>query len=208
MATRLKGKRITLKTLLADATQSWQSLVVNWYGGETKTLECLSFTCLWYHAGLVPVTLRVVLVKTPNGKNEAEVFFSTDIGLEPVKIINYFILRWNLEVTFFETRAHLGVETQRQWSDKAIQRTTPLLMGLYSLITLIAVEMNKVRSLVVAETTSWYDKKGELTFIDIIAVVRRSIWSKRFSKSASHDDLVKIIDQDVALILDQLAIAA
>lgn len=204
----IKGKRITLKTLLTDTTQSWQSLVVNWYGGETKTLECLSFTCLWYHAGLAPVTLRIVLVKTPSGKNEAEVFFSTDIGLEPVKIINYFILRWNIEVTFFETRAHLGVETQRQWSDKAIQRTTPLLMGLYSLITLIAVEMNKVRSLVVAETTSWYDKKGELTFIDIIAVVRRSIWSKRFSKSVNPDDLVKIIGQDVALILDQLAMAA
>lgn len=204
----IKGERITLKTLLADSTQSWQSLVVNWYGGETKVLECLSFTCLWYHAGHTPVTLRIVLVKTPNGKNEAEVFFSTNISLEPVKIINYFILRWNLEVTFFETRAHLGVETQRQWSDKAIQRTTPLLMGLYSLITLIGVEMNKARSLVVAETTSWYDKKGELTFIDILAVVRRSIWSKRFSKSANHHDLVKIIDQDMVLILDQLAIAA
>lgn len=204
----IKGERITLKMLLADPTQSWQSLVVNWYGGETKVLECLSFTCLWYHAGLVPVTLRIVLVKTPNGKNEAEVFFSTDISLAPFKIINYFILRWNLEVTFFETRAHLGVETQRQWSDKAIQRTTPLLMGLYSIITLIGVEMNKARSLVVAETTSWYDKKGELTFIDILAVVRRSIWSKRFSKSANHHDLVKIIDQDMTFILDQLAIAA
>jgi DDE superfamily endonuclease len=204
----LKGKRITLRTLLTDSTQSWQSLIVSWYGGETKTLECLSFTCLWYHAGLAPITLRVVLVKTPNGKNEAEVFFSTNLGLEPLKIINYFILRWNLEVTFFETRAHLGVETQRQWSDKAIQRTTPLLMGLYSLITLIAIEMNKVRSLVVAETTSWYDKKGELTFIDIIAVVRRSIWAKRFSKSVNQDNLVKIIDQELALILDQLAMAA
>ena len=85
---------------------------------------------------------------------------------------------------------------------------TPLLMGLYSLITLIGVEMNKARSLVVAETTSWYDKKGELTFIDILAVVRRSIWSKRFSKSANHHDLVKIIDQDMNFILDQLAIAA
>ena len=204
----VKGKRITLKTLLTDATQPWQSLVVNWYGGEQKALECLSFTCLWYHAGQPPVTLRVVLVKTPGGKNEAEVFFSTDLALEPVKIINYFILRWNLEVTFAETRAHLGVETQRQWSDKAIQRSTPLLMGLYSLLTLIAIEINKIRTLVVTETTSWYDKKGELTFIDIISVVRRSIWSKRFSKSENHDDFVKIIDQDAKLILGQLALAA
>ena len=148
------------------------------------------------------------MVKTPGGKNEAEVFFSTDMTLEPVKIINYFILRWNLEVTFAETRAHLGVETQRQWSDKAIQRTTPLLMGLYSLLTLIAIEMNKIKTLVVTETTSWYDKKGELTFVDIISVVRRSIWLKRFSKSGNHDDLEKIIGQDAKFILGQLALAA
>ena len=204
----IKGKRITLKNLLTDLTQPWQSLVVNWYGGEKKTLECLSFTCLWYHAGQPPLTLCVVLVKTPGGKNEAEVFFSTDMTLEPVKIINYFILRWNLEVTFAETRAHLGVETQRQWSDKAIQRTTPLLMGLYSLLTLIAIEMNKIKTLVVTETTSWYDKKGELTFVDIISVVRRSIWLKRFSKSGNHDDLEKIIGQDAKFILGQLALAA
>lgn len=81
--------------------------------------------------------LRIVLVKTPNGKNIAETFFSTDMTNEPTQIINRFVLRWNIEVTFEESRAHLGVETQRQWSDKAIQRTTPLLMGLYSLLTLV-----------------------------------------------------------------------
>ena len=195
--------KILFGLLIKLLPESWPILVA-----VDETLECLHFTCLWYHAGVAPVTLRIVLVKTPGGKNEAEVFFSTDISLEPVKIINYFVLRWNLEVTFFETRAHLGVETQRQWSDKAIQRTTPLLMGLYSLITLIAIEMNKIKSLMVAETTSWYDKKGELTFVDIIAAVRRSIWSTRFSKSANHGDLAKSIDQDVEFILDQLALAA
>ena len=44
--------------------------------------------------------------------------------------------RWSLEVTFEEGRAHLGIETQRQWSDRAIERSTPLLFGLYSLVTL------------------------------------------------------------------------
>jgi len=81
----------------------------------------------------MPISLRIVLVKTPNGKNEAETFFSTDVNLEPTQIINYFVLRWNIEVTFEETRANLGVETQRQWSDNAIARTTPLLMGLSSI---------------------------------------------------------------------------
>ena len=204
----VKGKRIELKKLLEDPNQSWVSLDVNWYSGIQKTIECLSFTCLWYHAGEPPVTLRIVLVKTPGGKNSAETFFSTDVTLKPVQIINWFILRWNIEVTFAETRMHLGVETQRQWSDKAIHRTTPLLMALYSLLTLIALEMNKKKALVVAETTSWYDKKGELTFTDIILAVRRSLWSKRFSKSENDQDSLKIIDQNTKYILDQLVLAA
>ena len=204
----VKGKRIELRKLLEDPKQTWVSLNVNWYGGIQKTIECLSFTCLWYHAGEPPVTLRIVLVKTPDGKNSAETFFSTDITLELVQIINWFILRWNIEVTFAETRMHLGVETQRQWSDKAIHRTTPLLMALYSLLTLIALEMNKKKALVVAETTSWYDKKGELTFTDIILAVRRSLWSIRFSKSENGEDSLKIINQNTKYILDQLALAA
>ena len=205
----VKGKRINLKALLDDSTQVWQSLTVNWYGGEQKIIECLSFVCLWYHAGEPPLPVKIVLVKTPNGKNIAEAFFSTDITNEPTQIINRFILRWNIEVTFEETRAHLGVETQRQWSDKAIQRTTPLLMGLYSLLTLVAIKMNEVKKLVAHETTTWYDKNGELTFSDIAVVIRRSIWSKKyFSKSANNDDLLKFTEHEVNALIYQLAAAA
>jgi hypothetical protein len=39
-------------------------------------------------------------------------------------------------VTFEESRANLGIETQRQWSDLATRRATPLLFGLYSLVAL------------------------------------------------------------------------
>ena len=108
-----------------------------------------------------------------------------------------------------ETRAHLGVETQRQWSDKAIQRTTPLLMGLYSLLTLGAIKMNEEKKLVVHETTAWYDKNGELTFSDIVVITRRSIWSKKyFSKSANDDDLLQFTDKEVNTLIYQLAMAA
>lgn len=205
----VKGKRINLKTLLDDPLQAWQSLTVNWYGGEQKIVECLSFVCLWYHAGEPPLSLRIVLVKTPGGKNVAETFFSTDVSNLPVQIINWFVLRWNIEVTFEETRAHLGVETQRQWSDKAIQRTTPLLLGLYSLLTLIAIKMNAAKKLVVHETTAWYDKNGELTFSDIVVIIRRAIWSKKyFSKSANDDDLLQFTVQKVNTLIYQLAMVA
>ena len=126
-----------------------------------------------------------------------------------MKIINRFVLRWNIEVTFEETRTHLGVETQRQWSDKAIQRSTPLLMGLYSIVTLIAIKMHETKQKLIAETTSWYDKNGELTFADIFVSIRRSIWSARyFSKSENNGDFLKITEQDARLVLYQLALAA
>ncbi|HAT4482303.1 TPA: hypothetical protein I9282_003162, partial [Legionella pneumophila] len=205
----VKGKRIQLKELLHDPKQAWSTETVDWYSGETRQIEYLSFTCLWYHAGFAPVTLRIVLVKTPNGKNEAEAFFSTDINLTPVQIIRYFVLRWNIEVTFEETRAHLGIETQRQWSDKAIARTTPLLMGLFSFVTLTALKMHHIKPLASMEIASWYDKKGELTFSDIISVVKRSIWSNRyFSKSQDPLDFNKYSDETFNSLIYQLSLAA
>jgi hypothetical protein len=205
----IKGERIHLKELLLDQNQVWQTGIVNWYGGEKKTIEYLTFICLWYHAGIPPIPLRIVLVKTPNGKNEAETFFSTNVDLEPTRIINYFVLRWNIEVTFEETRAHLGVETQRQWSDKAIARTTPLLMGLYSFVTLVAFKINQIKGLASMETASWYDKKGELTFSDILALVRRDIWlQKTFSKSENKPDLRKYTDKTINTLIYQLSMAA
>jgi len=206
---RIKGKRIYLKDLLSDQTQPWQTGIVNWYGGEKKTIEYLTFICLWYHAGQMPISLRIVLVKTPNGKNEAETFFSTDVNLEPTQIINYFVLRWNIEVTFEETRANLGVETQRQWSDNAIARTMPLLMGLYSLITLVAIKMNQIKKLISMDVASWYDKNGELTFSDILALVRRDIWfQKNFSKSENKPDLRKCTDKAINALIYQLSMTA
>lgn len=205
----IKGKRIYLKELLIDQKQTWQTAIVNWYGGEKRTIEYLTFICLWYHAGQMPIPLRIVLVKTPNGKNEAETFFSTDIDLESAHIINYFVLRWNIEVTFEETRAHLGIETQRQWSDKAIARTTPLLMGLYSFITLVALKMHQTKALISMEVASWYDKKGELTFSDILALVRREIWfQKNFSKSENRPDLHKYANETINTLIYQLSMAA
>jgi hypothetical protein len=94
----IKGSRINLKERLTDIKQNWQTGSVNWYGGKQHIIEYITFTCLWYHAGLLPITLRIVLVKTPGGKNVAETFFSTDVNLVPTKIIEYFVLRWNIEI--------------------------------------------------------------------------------------------------------------
>ncbi len=141
-------------------------------------------------------------------KNEAEAFFSTDLQLAPEQIINWFVLRWNIEVTFEETRAHLGIETQRQWSDKAIARTTPSLMALFSLICLFAREILKDQTLPIL-STAWYNKKSEATFSDILALVRRSIWSENyFNDSTSDAEYMKIKRPQWDVLIDQLARSA
>lgn len=203
----IKGKRIQLRALLNDVTQPWQCAKVKWYGSELKILEYLVIDCLWYQAGKTPLPTRVVLIKTPDGEKEAEALFSTCKDNTATQIIEWFVLRWNLEVTFEETRAHLGIETQRQWSDLAIARSTPLLMSLYSLVTIIGMKMHNSKQLIQSEITSWYDKNNELCFSDVLITIRNTLWrEKHFSKSANNDDLYQLSEQEVNQLIYQLSL--
>jgi len=176
---RKVGKRLpTLKSLLDSPSADWQSLtIVGWYGGRTGELQVLSDTAVWYHTGLPAVPIRWVLVRDPNGKSEPQAFLSTDLKATPQQILLWDRQRWQLEVTFEQVRAHLGVETQRQWSDKAILRTTPALCGLFSLVTLLAHHLQTHQPFVLP-LSAWY-KKSLPTFVDALAAVRRSLWASR-----------------------------
>lgn len=205
---RIKGQRIDLKTMSKNPELAWQISEIKWYGGKTKTLHLLSAVCLWYQAGQVPIPLRYVLVVDPSGRHSPEVFFSTQVDMSMEEILEYYVLRWNIEVTFEETRAHLGMETQRQWSNKAIARTTPLLMGLYSLIVLWALKMKEAHKIIPLSTT-WYRKGNEVTFSDILTFIRQRIWRETyFSKSVKLWGSVKIAKQDFNLLIYQLSLAA
>jgi hypothetical protein len=164
-----------LKTLLSNPATPWHRITVaSWYGRkQDKALEITSDTALWYRPGTRPRPIRWVLVRDPEGKRAPQAFFSTDTAREPADIIALFVRRWQVEVTFAETRAHLGVETQRQWSDKAIGRTTPALLGLYSLISLWACDLLSTTSTPYA--AAWY-RKTNLTFTDAIGGVRLALW--------------------------------
>jgi hypothetical protein len=120
-----------------------------------------------------------------------QAFLATDLQAQPGDILAWFVSRWQVEVTFEEVRAHLGVETQRQWSDKAILRTTPILLGLFSIVTLWAHDLSKSRKLK-PRTAAWYPK-AVLTFSDAIAAVRREIWAHQISfMSRPHRDSIEI----------------
>jgi hypothetical protein len=164
-----------LKTLLSNPTTSWTKIIASaWYGhAQGKVLEITSDVALWYRPGTPVLPVRWVLVRDPDGKRDPQAFFSTDVTFEPADIIGLYVRRWQIEVTFAETRAHLGVETQRQWSDQAIARTTPVLLGLYSLVALWACDLLTISSIPYA--AAWY-RKTTLTFSDAIGAVRLKIW--------------------------------
>ena len=129
----LKGaRRPSLKTLLDLPQTTWASTAVAWYDGATRTVELTSQTAVWYRSGKPPVPIRWVLIRDPRGAFAPRALLCTDPAQDPTRILQWFVLRWQLEVTFREVRTHLGVETQRQWSDLAIARTTPVLLGLFS----------------------------------------------------------------------------
>jgi len=205
---REKGARVqALSDLAKDTTQPWQETSIDWYGGIKKKVRLLSGINLWYSTGEKPLPVRWVLVVEPE-TNKAEAFFSTGLELPPEQIVSWFVLRWNIEVTFEETRAHLGIETQRQWSKLAIARTTPCLMALFSLVCLFALEMLKTEALPIL-STAWYNKKSEATFSDILAFVRRSIWAQNyFNDSMREAEYMKIKPEQWESLLDQLVRAA
>jgi DDE superfamily endonuclease len=140
--TALKGKRQPkLAERLHDPNTVWQKHTLSWYGGTTREMEMATGTALWYQSPVPPVAIRWVLIRDPQDQYEPMALLCTDQQAEAVQIVEWFVLRWTVEVTFHEVRTHLGVETQRQWSDLAILRTTPALLGLFSLVTIFAHQL-------------------------------------------------------------------
>ena len=199
-----------LKAVLAHPNTVWSRVTVaEWYGGRSRELEVASDTAVWYYSGLPPAPIRWVLVRDPSGRSEPQAFLSTDLAATPERILGWFVSRWRMETTFQEVRTHLGVETQRQWSDLAILRTTPALLGLFSLITVWADELARAPTDAVRpRTAAWYDKR-EPTFSDAIAAVRRVLWRpESLSTSRPGIDTIEIPVAFLQRLTDTLCHAA
>jgi hypothetical protein len=186
-----KGARQpSLAARLVDPKIRWRTMKLAWYGGDEKEIEFATGVCLWYRRGFDPVLLRWVLVRCPQASFKPEAFFCSDTHVSARQIVTWFIARWNIEVTFEELRAHLGFETQRQWSDKAIERTTPCLFGIFSLVVLMA-NMLHSETLPVRQA-SWYPKQ-EAAFSDVLAAVRADLWHHlNYSTSSQDADMLLI----------------
>src|SRR5437764_225880 len=199
---RVKGRRQpTLAQRLADPTILWETLTVpRWYGAGARVIEVATGTAVWYHSGLPPVAIRWVLIRDPEETFAPQALLCTVLSTSALQIVSWFVLRWQLEVTYHEVRAHLGVETQRQWSDLAILRTTPALLGLFSFVTLLAHDL-AASGAVPIQRAAWYPKTLP-TFSDAIALVRRHLWAHMcFCMSPRDPDIPKV----PRVLVDRLA---
>jgi hypothetical protein len=204
----LKGQRQRrLQAWAERADTPWETVEVDWYGGRRKQLWGFSHTALWHTRGLPPVDIRVVLVGDPEGKLRLEACFCTDLQATPGQILEWVVMRWSVEVTFEEARAHRGVETQRQWSDQAIARTTPVRLGLFSLVTLLALQLSPDGQIPVP-VTAWYHKV-EPTFSACLGLVRQHLWRARYLvHSPPEAEFTQFHREALDLLIHGLSLAA
>jgi hypothetical protein len=191
---RLKGERLAnLSAVAEDPGTIWESAkIANWYGSGERTVEIASKTAVWYSTGLPAVPIRWVLIRDPEGGFEPQALLCTDLEADPEQIVSWYVMRWQLEVSFQEARRHLGFETQRQWSELAIRRTTPALLGLFSLIALFAHRQMRKAAGTFRRQTAWYPKRHP-TFADALALVRKELWAgTTFCGSDAQSDTIKV----------------
>ena len=192
---RCKGRRLlSLHERLNDAATVWSQVTVPWYGSAgftRRTVEIAADRCVWLHSSALQVPVRWVLIRDPEGKFKPQALLSTNPDLCAKEIVEFFVRRWQMEVTFEETNARSGLPGQRQWSDRSIARSTPVRLGLLSLVTLIANEQHRNGGSIPVRCAAWYPKAVP-TFSDALAAVRRLIWCRMgFLMSHSDSDIQK-----------------
>jgi hypothetical protein len=197
----------TLAKRVHARTTRWRRMRVSgWYGRTERVVEIVSSTAIWHHPGR-RVPIRYVLVRDPTDELKPQAFLCTDLNADPLDILRWFVRRWSIEVTFAEVRRHLGVESQRQWTDPAIARTTPVLLALFSLVVLWANDLQRERPLL-TRTASWYPKKLP-TFADALAAVRTELWrGQGFRMSRQPKDVADIHPDTLNRLIDLACYAA
>ena len=169
---RVKGDRLPAPGERAEAADAaWQRTTIRWYGGEQKDVELLSDTGYWYQSGKPLVHLRWVVVRRPNAR--LEYFYSTDVTMTPTQIVEHYIGRWSIEVTFEEIRRHHHIEQNEVWCNQSVRRVLPCLFSLFSLTVIWFKEQLKHKR-IEPQSDPWYPKT-DFTYADAISRLRETL---------------------------------
>jgi DDE superfamily endonuclease/Archaeal putative transposase ISC1217 len=179
---RVKGAKLPRpQEVVASAKRT--RLNVAWYGGGRRDVEVVSGTGQWYKAGRGLVPVRWVYVHDLTGTHRDEYFYSTDVAMTPQEIIEEYTGRWNIETTFEESRAYLGLESTRGRCERTVQRAEPCLLGLYSVVSVLYEQLPEADQ--DRGAVDW-EGKGTVRFSDAITAVRRWLWTHWVFPRAGH----------------------
>lgn len=183
---------------------------VAWYGGSRQRVKFVTATGLWYDkqaSAVTPIRWVAVLGDERAGR-ETAYFFSSDPEWDAERIIEHYAARWNIEVTFEEARAHLGLETSRHWCRRSVLRGVPLLLGLFTAVVLLWRRLPARRRGSVTSDTPCYAKTS-ITFADALYAVRQELWENSFlAHCDKHQCLTQLPRRVRRTILWHLAAAA
>lgn len=187
-----KGVRLPAPADIAK-TLSWTRQTILGYGGLDQECETAQFDCVWAPmTGGLPIPVRICFLRDP-GDPAKPPFHIVVMGpaISAATALELYIARWGQEVVHRDVREHLGMETQRQWSDQAIARTTPMIFALYSLTVVMASQIHD-HSPVQPAQASWYPKH-DVTFADCLRAVRGKLRRHLFLHTWSMDRIMQKI---------------
>lgn len=205
----LKGARLLgMKKRVDDGRIKWESTTVDrWYDQQDKELLFTTGVAVWNGTKKNQrAIIRWVLVKDPAGEYEPALIGISNTEESATDAIQSAANRWGVEVTFEEGRRHLGMETQRQWSRLAIERTTPILLALKSIVCLLGKPLFE-RGELVNNAAAWY-QKSQTTFSDILASVQTRMWSEDNYLTTGGDGVVKQLRAQLKFMRKVLVLAA
>jgi len=202
---RVKGRPLPRPRQAVEGRRRFRRLTVGWYGGGTRRVQTAGGTGHWYRSGAGLVPLRWVFVRDRTGSHRDEYFFTTDLALDAAAVIGHYTGRWNIETTFQELRALLGLGTTCGWCRRTVLRAAPCLFGLYTAVALLCRALPEDKRAVPAARAG----KAETTFSDALTAVRRWLWAEWVFPQAQGGAAVEKLPQPVRdLILSALAPAA
>jgi hypothetical protein len=204
-----KGRKLPSPADTVAHAKPWRCRLA-WYGNAVREVELFSACGGWYRAqghgysALIPI--RWVYVHDLL-KGREDWFYSTDPTMDPKVLVESFAGRWNIEVTFEEARAHLGLGTSRQRVANSVLRMAPWLLGLFTVVSLVYAQLTR-KTKPHPHGTPCY-KKTTVTFGDALAAVRELLWREVILKQVDQQGLVAKLPPPLRhTLLDHLILAA
>jgi hypothetical protein len=173
---RKKGKRLPGMAAWAnDSRQPWQTLCFDQFGFHA-TVKVKTIHALYYKAGKDRL-LTIVLVRDVLGKRPDQMFYSTCLNWDARQILSTYAMRWAIEVTFENVKQLLGFQDPANRKEKAVRRTAPMALVLYSLT--IAWFHNEGHRYLKFPHRPWYWQKQEPSFADMLTTLRRQTYEEQ-----------------------------